>query len=148
MTPPDEENPAWRERIRITDIQLHRSDERSCRVEVELTLAGSARSVGEAGGEDTPEGRMKAGADATLDALVPVLRGRLELQLVGVRTHREFDSFLVLAAVHGVSGGEEYSLIGAVAVPEDQTVRGAVLAVLDSANRVVERYAMGGAGTS
>ncbi len=138
-------NPSWRERIRVTDVRVLRGNdaagrEAECEVEVELTLAGSARSMGHATGTDDPEGRMRAGANATLDALIPVLRGRLDLELQGIRSLQEFDSFLIIAAVNGSGGGESYFLVGAVAVPEAEAVRGAVLAVLDSANRVVEHF--------
>ncbi|TVP58048.1 MAG: hypothetical protein EA351_04600 [Gemmatimonadales bacterium] len=145
MDSEDQINPSWRERIRVTDVRIldptegeARNDE--CEVHVELTLAGSARSLGQATGANDPEGRMRAGANATLDALIPVLRGRLDLELQGIRSLREFDAFLVIAAVNGSGGGESYFLVGAVAVPEAEAVRGAVLAVLDSANRVVEHF--------
>jgi hypothetical protein len=134
-------------------------------LEVEITVSSRFRAVvslvdpqgrsfqGTAEGSNLPEGRMRASAEATVQALTAFLEGGrpeggvISLQFRGTRRIRTFDTQVVIVALRaqGVPGrdgggggpGEDLDLIGCLAAPEKDLARGAVLAVLDASNRVL-----------
>jgi hypothetical protein len=120
------------------------------RFQVQVTLHGREDQpfTGTAEGTNLAEGRMRAGAEATMQALATYLDGALALSFRGARTIRSFDSYVVVVALRAQSGekateqGEEpedLSLIGCVAISDRDLARGAVLAVLNASNRILER---------
>ncbi|TVR52825.1 MAG: hypothetical protein EA421_12790 [Gemmatimonadales bacterium] len=119
------------------------------RFQVEVTLHGRENQpfTGTAEGTNLAEGRMRAGAEATMQALASYLGSTLTLSFRGARTIRSFDSHVVVVALRAQSGerpqgqGEEpedLSLIGCVAIPDRNLARGAALAVLNASNRILE----------
>ena len=86
---------------------------------------------------------MRAAVEATVRALAPLCEGRLRLELRGVRSLRAFDAVLVIVSLlaRPEAGDVPYRLIGSVAAPDEDLVRGTVMAVLDAVNRVMEGYA-------
>jgi hypothetical protein len=85
---------------------------------------------------------MRAAVEATVRALAPLCDGRLRLELRGVRSLRAFDAVLVIVSLiaRPEAGDVPYRLIGSVAAPDEDLVRGTVMAVLDALNRVMEGY--------
>lgn len=135
--------PLWRDRIRFVGVELLETAHGSVQASVELSLAGGARITGGAqlplDGTQDPE--LHVTALATLEALQPVLAGRLDLSLEGVRSLEAFGGLLVIVSSTARSPEASYPLVGAVSAPDRDPVRGAALAVLDSANRIVEHFA-------
>jgi hypothetical protein len=135
-------------RLRFVSLE-HRTLPNS-RFEVEVTLHGWENQpfTGTAEGTDLAEGRMRAGAEATIQALATYLDGTLGFAFRGARTIRSFDSYIVVVALRVQSGGpargegeepEGRNLIGCVAIPDRDLARGAALAVLNASNRILER---------
>jgi hypothetical protein len=135
-------------RLRFGSLE-HRTLPNS-RFQVQVTLRGRENQpfMGTAEGTSLAEGRMRAGAEATIQALVSYLDGTLALSFRGARTIRSFDSYVVVVALRAHSGErargqeeepEELSLIGCVAISDRNLARGAALAVLNASNRIMER---------
>ncbi len=114
----------------------------SCyQVRVVLEGPGSERYEGASEGTNLAEGRMRAGAEATLQALDRLLGGAVDLTYRGARTLRAFDQHVVVVALRARSREEpdtSLDLIGCVAIPDRDLARGAALAVLNASNRLVE----------
>ncbi len=144
MNEHDAPAPAWRDRLRLVDVELHVDAGGSTRVSVQLALPGSPDDapdgMGSGWGLGHREGRMRAAADAALEALAAIGGGRLDFELRGMRAFRAFDTHLVAVSIHARAPGEEYRLIGTVAAPGGDLVRGTVMAVLDAVNRILDRH--------
>ena len=131
-------------RLRFGSLE-HRTLPNS-RFEVQVTLHGRENQLftGTAEGTNLAEGRMRAGAEATMEALANFLDGKLTFSFRGARTIRSFDSYVVIVAVQVRSGeevsrtGENLNLIGCVAIPDRNLAQGAALAVLNASNRVLK----------
>ncbi len=154
--------PHWRERIQLLKVELVVTQSGGSEVTVHLGTPSGATFTGHGAGLGHREGTMRATVEATLRALAPLCGDRLHLSLRGTRSLRAFDALLVIVALNARTGpggagrppfdppgdrrGSEaptiYRLIGTVAAPEEDLVRGTVMAVLDAANRVVEGYAL------
>lgn len=86
------------------------------------------------------EGEIRASAEAALVAVAQATEGRLELSLRGAKAFRAFDAWMVVVSVNARSTDEDRRLWGACPCADENTGRAAVLAVLDSTNRILERY--------
>lgn len=154
--------PHWRERIQLLRVEFVVTQSGGSEVTVLLGTPSGEEFRGQGAGLGHREGTMRATVEATLRALAPLCGDRLHLSLRGTRSLRAFDALLVIVALNArtgparaeasrfdrpgpSSGGSHYRLIGTVAAPEEDLVRGTVMAVLDAANRVVEGYAILGA---
>ncbi len=135
-TPPDR-----RARVRLHSIET--GSTKDARFIVDVRVEGLDGRLCEGRGEasDTPDGRARAGAEAALDALTRATDGRLQLEVRGVKLVRAFDAHMVIVSLRGKSSLQAYHLIGSIATADDQLVRGGVLALLDSTNRILEKYA-------
>lgn len=113
-----------------------------CRARITLEWSDGASFSGEAIGNTLREGRMRAGALATLEALRPLLGDRLQLQLTGAKSVPAFDTVVVIVALRARAGERRMQLIGSAAAPEGDLVHGAALAVLNASNRLLEAHAV------
>ncbi len=98
---------------------------------------------GEAEGILTLEGELRTAAAATVQAAASATGGRLVLELKGVKALRVFDAWMVVALLGARSARhkqEGLRLLGAYPCLDQDKARGAVMAVLDAVNRVLERY--------
>ena len=136
MTSPDEK----RERLRFESLEYEEFPNGRCRAQVTLEWAGNVRFEGASDGTSTLEGGLRAGAQATLLAAIEAASDELSLALRGVKAVRAFDAWLVVVSVLGTSKDETYRLLGSYPCPDDDTVRGAAMAVLDATNRVLSRF--------
>lgn len=109
-----------------------------CTVEVVVEWTGGELVRGRSETTNTPEGRVLAGATAAIQAVRDVTEGALRLHLRGTKLVRAFDTLIVIVALRGESRDRRYDLIGSTVAPDDDVVRGSVLAVLDATNRVLE----------
>lgn len=102
------------------------------------TLSGSSEGV------ETHHGLIRSAAAASLDAALAATGKRLHLDLVGVKSVRAFDGWIVVVRVNGQAGGRPYKLLGSASCEEEEDLpRAAALAVLDASNRLLERYVPG-----
>ena len=136
MPSPDEK----RERLRFESLEYEEFPNGRCVARVTLEWSGDVRFEGTSDGTATLEGGLRAGAQATLQAASEAASAELRLELRGVKAVRAFDAWLVVVSVLGTSENETYRLLGSYPCPDDDTVRGAAMAVLDATNRVLSRF--------
>jgi len=129
-----------RERLRFEDFQLVRFPNGRSRVRVRLEWTQGRSYSGEAEGNQTLEGEVRAAAESALKAAAGATEGQLGLDLRGVKALRVFDAWIVVVMVRARLKEETLSLLGAYPCPAEDTPRGAVMAVLDATNRVVQGY--------
>ena len=96
--------------------------------------------TGEAEGTQTLEGELRAAAEAAVKAATGAAGGEGELELRGAKAVKAFDAWVVVVSIRARAEGEALKLLGAYPCPDEDTARGAVMAVLDATNRVLERY--------
>lgn len=128
-----------RQRLRFEDFVLEAFQDGFCRAEATLEWVGSLYT-GQSEGTHTLEGGLRAGAEAVLRAAEKATDGAFRLKLRGAKAVRAFDAWVVIVSLEGESRAEAYRLMGAYACPDEETARGAALAVLDATNRVLEKY--------
>ncbi len=129
-----------RERLRFESLEQDDFPDGRFRARVVLEWTGGVRFEGTSEGTSTLEGKLRAGARATLQAASRAAGKKVSLSLRGVKAIRAFDAWLVVVSVRGKSDEETYRLIGAYPCPDDDTVSGAAMAVLDATNRVLSRF--------
>ncbi len=139
MEPPDPRTPYDRERLRFQDVRHDAFQDGSSRVRVRFEWHGT-ELLGEGHGIETREGILRAAAHATLDVARQATAGRVDLELSGIKALRVFDAWVIIAAVRARTPDETLSLLGSLATTEEDTARGAVLAVLDAVNRALARH--------
>ncbi len=128
-----------RRRLRLDEVVHDVAPDGRCRMAVTLEWAG-VEKVGSADGVETAQGRLRAVALATVEAVARSTEG-LELDLAGVKSVRAFDGWVVIVRVNVREGGSATRLLGAVpAEREDGVLRATAQAVLDAVNRVTELY--------
>lgn len=126
-------------RLRIARVDYQPGSDGRGDVEVALEYGGR-RATGVGRGLMTREGDLRMGAEATLQAVVESTGNHLHPDLVGIKAVRAFDSWLVIVSIEVDDDGRRLRLLGAETAANDNLVRGAVLAVLDALNRVLERH--------
>ena len=115
----------------------------SGRVSVRLEWAGDMYE-GTVGCLETQQGVIKAASQAALQATLAsageLAKGRIDLEVVGVKAVRAFDGWVVVTRVHGSAGADTYRLLGAAPCENEEDLPGAaVKAVLNASNRVLEQ---------
>ena len=126
---------AQRRKVIFRDIEIAPAGERRVAVRVTLVAQGDEASAEEEVA-DTPKARVQGAARAALAVLDRLLQtGTLELD--AVKLLDEFDSNVVMVAVHAVEGRETHMVMG-TAETKEHPERAAVLAVLDATNRWIQ----------
>ncbi len=134
-----EDGPA-RERLKFDDFQLVRFPNGRSRVRIRMEWTQGRSYSGEAEGNQTLEGEVRAAAEAALDAAAGATGGKLELDLRGTKALRVFDAWVVVVMLRAWIKDDPVQLLGAYPCPDDDTPRGAVMAVLDATNRVLREF--------
>lgn len=129
-----------RTRLRFDDFQLERFSNGRCQVRVRFQWTQGRSYPGEADGTQTLEGELRAAAMAAIQAIQTAAEGQLSLDMGGAKAVRAFDSWIVVVSLRGEAEGETLRLMGAYPCPDEDTPRGAVMAVLVATNRIMERY--------
>jgi hypothetical protein len=129
-----------RERLRFDDFRLDRFPNGRCVARVGLQWTRGRTFTGEAEGTQTKQGELQAAAKAALNAAADSVWGRVALELKGVKAVRAFDAWVVVVSVSARIENLDFRLLGAFPSPGTDISRGAVLAVLDATNRVLQRY--------
>lgn len=137
-------NVSNRGRLRFSDYSLERLASGQCVARVALTWPNAAPFVGESTGLSSQAGEMRCAALACLAAIARAIPDS-GLELVGVKAVRAFDATVVIAslATHGKLDGPR--VVGSSLV-QDDTPRGAALAVLSATNRILSGKHPGATG--
>lgn len=124
-----------RERVKFQDFSFERLPDGRCRARVELAWVGGQHFQGEAEGVASDTGEMRCAATAALTALGKAVASRaVQLELLGVKSVRAFDSIVVVVALSATDGVRSTRLVGSY-LTEADIPRGAALAVLNATNR-------------
>lgn len=92
-------------------------------------------------GVETHQGRLRATAEAALQAASLAVPEGPDLQLVGVKGIRAFDGWVVITRVNAVEDGTSYRLLGASSAEhEDDLLYATAQAALDATNRLLQRH--------
>jgi hypothetical protein len=135
---PDDALPnVQRGRLSFGSFTCSRSAAGRCTVQIVLHFAGT-RYVGSAEGQSSPVGDMRLGAEAAMQAVEAFAHGSLGLELMGVKLIRAFDANIVIVSATQRAARDD-QLVGCY-LADDDTVRGAALAVLNATNRVLGNY--------
>lgn len=129
-----------RQRLRFEEVGHQATPDGRCRITVRLEWCDRTfEGVGE--GVETQHGRVRASAEACLEAALAGTGKRVHLELIGVKAVRAFDGWVVVVRLTGEAEGRAFRLLGASSCEgTDGLERAAALAILDATNRVLERY--------
>ena len=133
MPDPVEADP--RGRLRFSDFSLERGSTGQCRARVVLTWPTTKPFVGEAAGLSSQAGEMRCAAQACLAAL-SLAMPETGFELVGVKAVRAFDATVVIASLSTQGRLDGPRVVGSALV-QDDTPKGAALAVLNATNRLL-----------
>jgi len=130
--------PMPRERPRFARFRIERLANGRCRAQVTLLWQERGRVQGDAEGVSSPSGELRCAAQACLNALAQGVP-EAAFEILGVKAIRAFDANVVVAslAVRGINAGPR--LVGSYLAGEN-LARGAALAVLNAANRVISGH--------
>lgn len=123
------------ERLRFAHFAFDRLPNGRCRAEVRYEWGG-ASYVASAEGLGSEAGSLRCAAQAALSALEDAVERQVTFDLLGVKAVRAFDSVVVLVSVSAHLDGASHRLVGSF-LTEEQSPRGAALAVLHATNRVL-----------
>ena len=138
--------PADAQRFRLVEFRSLRTPAGLCRAEVELEWHDGSRIVGRSSGQSSAFGDLRIAADATLEALRQGGSEPGRFDLVGVKAVKAFDASVVIVSVIAsfTNGPTGVRLVGAAFAEDDDSARGAVLAVLNATNRIIGRRPLPG----
>ena len=134
MSPP---NPSG-DRLRFAEFTLDRLPNGRCRARVGLTWKDSEQFTGESEGLASQAGELRCAAQACVHALAQAVQGQdgLGFELLGVKAVRAFDATVVIVSLAAQGEGSGHRVVGSY-LTEDDTARGAALAVLNATNRIL-----------
>jgi len=124
-----------RGRLRFTEFSLERLVSGQCLARVALAWPNSPTYVGEATGLSSQAGEMRCAAQACIFAIARAMPGSV-FELVGVKAVRAFDATVVIASLATQGKLDGPRVVGSALV-QDDTPRGAALAVLNATNRLL-----------
>ena len=131
MSPP---NPSS-ERLRFAEFTLDRLPNGRCRARVGLTWKESEQFTGESEGLASQAGELRCAAQACVSALAEAVDG-LSFELLGVKAVRAFDATVVIVSLAAHGEGSGHRVVGSY-LTENDTARGAALAVLNATNSIL-----------
>ena len=126
-------------RVRFEDFVLQQLPENRCSVRVVLSWHPGDEFVGIAEGEDSPQGQLRSGAEATARALEAAAHGRVGLTVLSVKAIETFNTVLVIVSLSSHVDHRAERLVGSCLIKE-RAARGAALAVLSATNRLLGIY--------
>ncbi len=131
---------ARRERLKFADFGFTRTPSGQCSADVQLEWDDRIFR-GRAIGQSSPMGDFRVAAEAALRALEDFAKDAMQLELLGIKHVRAFDSNLMIVSVSLRQGDQLTRLVGCY-LAETDTRRGAAMAVLNATNRMLGNYMM------
>lgn len=123
------------ERLKFAEFDFAKLPDGRCHARVGLRLGEEARYEGESEGLASPTGELRCAAQATVHALEQAVGGKIDLELLGVKSVRAFDSTVVIVSL-ACQQVDSHRVVGSY-LAEEQLPRGAALAVLNATNRML-----------
>lgn len=127
-------------RLRLAGCHLEHGKGGRSRVVVEFEGPGIGQLVsGVQSGMTSVDGDLRLAAQATLDAVTRATNGELQLELMGVKLVRAFDTTVIVVAVFTPGGSQTGSMVGA-AIADADCPTATVKATLHAINRFVAPF--------
>ena len=123
------------ERLKFSQFDFDTLPDGRCRARVELQLGEGNSFQGSSEGLCSPTGELRCSAQAAVQALEQVVAGKVDLELLGVKSVRAFDSTVVIVSL-ACHEQESYRMVGSC-MSEGHHPRAATLAVLNATNRML-----------
>jgi hypothetical protein len=129
-------NPYGEERLRFVEFTLDRLANGRCRARVGLSWQNTHRFTGESEGLASQAGELRCAAQACVNALHDAVQSQVRFDLLGVKAVRAFDATVIIVSLssHGERAG--HRVVGSY-LTNDDTAKGAALAVLNATNRIL-----------
>jgi hypothetical protein len=124
------------DRLRFAEFTLDRLPNGRCRARVGLTWKESEQFTGESEGLCSQAGELRTAAEACVRALTEAVQGGMGFELLGVKAVRAFDATVVIVSLAVQGEGSGHRVVGSY-LTENDTARGAALAVLNATNRTL-----------
>jgi hypothetical protein len=124
------------DRLRFAEFTLDRLPNGRCRARVGLTWKESEQFTGESEGLGSQAGELRTAAEACVRALTEAVQGGMGFELLGVKAVRAFDATVVIVSLAVQGDGSGHRVVGSY-LTENDTARGAALAVLNATNRIL-----------
>ena len=124
------------DRLRFAEFTLDRLPNGRCRARVGLTWKESEQFTGESEGLASQAGELRTAAEACVRALTEAVQGDMGFELLGVKAVRAFDATVVIVSLAVQGDGSGHRVVGSY-LTENDTARGAALAVLNALNRIL-----------
>lgn len=124
------------ERLRFAEFVLDRLPNGRCRARVDLTWQGTQKFTGDSEGLASQAGELRCAAQACVNALLDAVQGNVRFELLGVKAVRAFDSTVIIVSLSSQSEQGGHRVVGSY-LTNDDTARGAALAVLNATNRIL-----------
>lgn len=130
-----------RRRLRLEELHHGASHDGRCHMRVRLEWIGTMHEA-TVEGLETHQGRLRAVAEAAVQAVSSASDRLLHLDLAGVKSVRAFDGFVVIVRVNASTPERPgQRLLGAASAENEADALDATArAVLDAVNRVVEQH--------
>ena len=122
-------------RLKFSDFDFDNLPDGRCRARVGLQLGENTAYEGNSEGLSSPTGELRCAAQAAVKALEQAVAGKVELELLGVKSVRAFDSTVVIVSL-ACHDKESHRMVGSC-LSEGHHARGAALAVLNATNRLL-----------
>ena len=123
------------ERLIFSEFDFSTLPDGRCRARVGLRLGKEALYEGSSEGLGSPTGELRCAAEAAVKALEHAVAGKVDLELIGVKSVRAFDSTVVIVSLT-CQDREPHRVVGSC-LADEQLPRGAALAVLNATNRLL-----------
>lgn len=127
---------ARRERLRFAGFQFDRMPDGHCRAHVTLEQTPGVPIEGDASGLGSDAGALRCAAEATLQAIERAVSERVTFELLGVKAIRAFDAVVIIVSISTHGDGPPHRLVGSY-LAEENSARGAAVAVLNATNRLL-----------
>ncbi len=129
-----------RERLRFAEFDFDPRPDGNCVASIVLEWRDDVRFCGQSEGTQTPQGVLRCGAEAALEAVEKAARGACRFSLIGVKAIRAFDVSVIVVAVRGRTDDGAHRLIGSYLADGNKPAHGAAMSVLDATNRLLAKY--------
>lgn len=124
------------ERLKYVGLSFTKLPECRCRARVEIERRAGQTAVASAEGPHTGAGKLRAAAQATLEAIKRSVNASPKaFELVDIRPVKVFDEAAVIVAVAVRYDGNVRHMVGFCVIDDENPLEAAPLAVLNATNR-------------
>lgn len=123
------------QRLKFSEFHFDNLPDGRCRARVGLEYGEDVKFEGASEGLGSPTGELRCAAQAAVQALESAVDGKVDLELLGVKSVRAFDSTVIIVSLACHDEGS-HRVVGSC-LSEGEHTRGAALAVLNATNRML-----------